>query len=69
VCGGILAVTLYAVICGADDWVAIARFDRAKRNSFREFLTLRRGTSELQPAPGEGSVQNGTAGLGVAALL
>ena len=36
-------ITLCAVICGADDWVAIARFGRAKRKWFREFLTLRNG--------------------------
>src|SRR5450759_1460605 len=39
----ILVITLCAVICGADDWVAIARFGRAKRKWFREFLTLRHG--------------------------
>jgi hypothetical protein len=31
------------VICGAHDWVAIARFGRAKRTGSREFLTLRHG--------------------------
>lgn len=39
----ILVITLCAAICGADDWVAIARFGRAKRKWFREFLTLRHG--------------------------
>ena len=39
----ILVITLCAVICGVDDWVAIARFGRAKRKWFREFLTLRHG--------------------------
>jgi hypothetical protein len=39
----ILVITSCAVICGADDWVAIARFGRAKRKWFREFLTLRHG--------------------------
>jgi predicted transposase YbfD/YdcC len=39
----ILVITLCAAICGADDWVAIARFGRAKRKWFREFLTLRQG--------------------------
>jgi predicted transposase YbfD/YdcC len=39
----ILVITLCAAICGADDWVAIARFGRAKRKWFRGFLTLRHG--------------------------
>ena len=39
----ILVIALCAAICGADDWVAIARFGRAKRKWFREFLTLRHG--------------------------
>jgi len=41
--GDILTITLCAVICGADNWVAIAQFGRAKRKWFREFLTLRHG--------------------------
>jgi predicted transposase YbfD/YdcC len=39
----ILVITLCAVICGADDWVTIARFGHAKRKWFRTFLTLRHG--------------------------
>jgi len=39
----LLVITLCAAICGADDWVAIARFGRAKRKWFRGFLTLRHG--------------------------
>ena len=39
----ILVITLCATICGADDWVAVARFGRAKRKWFRGFLTLRHG--------------------------
>jgi predicted transposase YbfD/YdcC len=39
----ILVITLCAVICGADDWVAIARFGRAKRKWFRGLVTLPRG--------------------------
>lgn len=39
----ILVITLCAVICGADDWVAIAHFGHAKRTWFRGFLTLRHG--------------------------
>ena len=39
----ILVITLCAVICGADDWASIARFGRAKRKWFREFLALPHG--------------------------
>jgi predicted transposase YbfD/YdcC len=39
----ILLITLCAAFCGAADWVAIARFGRAKRKWFRGFLTLRHG--------------------------
>jgi predicted transposase YbfD/YdcC len=39
----ILVITVCAVICGADDWVAIARFGRAKRTWFRQFLALPHG--------------------------
>ena len=39
----ILVITLCAVICGADDWAAIARFGRAKRTWFRGFLALPHG--------------------------
>ena len=39
----ILVITVCAVICGADDWVAIARFGRAKRTWFRQFLPLPHG--------------------------
>ena len=39
----ILVITLCGVICGADDWVAIARFGRAKRKWFRGFLALPHG--------------------------
>ena len=39
----ILVITVCAVICGADDWVAIARFGRAKRPWFRQFLPLPHG--------------------------
>ena len=39
----ILVITLCAVICGADDWVSIAHFGRAKRKWFRSFLSLRHG--------------------------
>jgi predicted transposase YbfD/YdcC len=39
----ILVITVCAVICGADDWVAIARFGRAKRTWFRQFLALSHG--------------------------
>ena len=39
----ILVITLCGVICGADDWVAIAEFGRAKRTWFRRFLALPHG--------------------------
>jgi predicted transposase YbfD/YdcC len=39
----ILVITLCAVICGADDWVAIADFGHAKRKWFRRFLALPHG--------------------------
>ena len=39
----ILVITLCGVICGADDWVAIAEFGRAKRKWFRRFLALPHG--------------------------
>jgi hypothetical protein len=39
----ILVITLCAVICGADDWVSIARFGRATRPWFRQFLTVPHG--------------------------
>ena len=39
----ILVITLCAVICGADDWVAIADFGHAKRKWFRGFLVLPHG--------------------------
>ena len=39
----ILVIALFSAICGAGDWVAIARFGRAKRKWFRGFLTLRHG--------------------------
>ena len=39
----ILVITLCGVICGADDWVAIARFGRAKRKWLRGFLALPHG--------------------------
>ena len=39
----IIVITLCAVICGADDWVEIARFGRAKEQWFRTFLALPEG--------------------------
>ncbi len=39
----ILVIAICAAICGADDWVAIARFGRAKAAWFRTFLTLPHG--------------------------
>jgi predicted transposase YbfD/YdcC len=39
----IMAIAVCAVICGADDFVAIAEFGEKKRHWFREFLDLRNG--------------------------
>ena len=39
----IVVLTICAVIAGADDWVNIARFARAKRKWFKSFLTLANG--------------------------
>jgi predicted transposase YbfD/YdcC len=39
----IVVITLCAVICGADDFVAIAKFGRTKRDWFAKFLDLSAG--------------------------
>ncbi len=39
----ILVIAICGVICGADDWVAIAGFGEAKEDWFREFLELPNG--------------------------
>jgi len=39
----IIIIAICAVICGADDWVAIERFGRAKEDWFRSFLVLPNG--------------------------
>src|SRR5215210_3931661 len=36
----IITITLCAVLCGADDWVAIETFGRAKETWLRSFLAL-----------------------------
>ena len=41
--GDILVLALTAVLCGADDWVAIAEFGRAKQPFFARFLALPHG--------------------------
>ncbi len=41
----ILVIAVCATICGADDWVAIARFGRAKQAWFQRFLALPHGRS------------------------
>jgi len=38
-----IIIAICAVICGADDWVAIERFGRAKEDWFRTFLRLPNG--------------------------
>ena len=39
----ILTITLCAVICGADDWVAVATFGELKESWLRTFLALPNG--------------------------
>jgi predicted transposase YbfD/YdcC len=39
----ILVIAICAVICGADDWVAIEQFGKAKKKWFRGFLCLPNG--------------------------
>jgi hypothetical protein len=39
----ILTIAICGVICGADDWVAIEEFGRAKEEWFRTFLPLPHG--------------------------
>ncbi len=39
----ILAITICAVICGADDWYAIESFGKAKKDWFESFLELPNG--------------------------
>jgi len=41
--GDIFFITLCAVICGANDWVAIAAFGKAKKSWFDELLELENG--------------------------
>jgi hypothetical protein len=38
-----IAISVAAVICGADDWVSIAAFARAKEAWLRKFLDLPNG--------------------------
>jgi predicted transposase YbfD/YdcC len=39
----VLIITICAVICGADDWVAVSSFGQAKRLWFEQFLELPNG--------------------------
>lgn len=39
----IMAITLCAVLCGADDWNAIESFGKSKRHWFEQFLELPNG--------------------------
>jgi predicted transposase YbfD/YdcC len=39
----ILVIAICAIICGADSWVAVAKFGRAKEDWFRGFLELPNG--------------------------
>lgn len=38
--GELITIALCAVLCGADDWVAVETFGRAKEDWLRQFLTL-----------------------------
>ncbi|MCY4558900.1 MAG: ISAs1 family transposase [Chloroflexi bacterium] len=39
----IIVITLCAVICGADNWVEIGEFGKAREDWFRQFLQLPNG--------------------------
>ena len=39
----IVVIAICGIICGADDWVAIAEFGRSKESWFRRFLELPNG--------------------------
>lgn len=39
----IVTIAICAVICGADDWVAVESFGKAKEGWFRKFLRLPNG--------------------------
>jgi len=39
----VIVIAICAVLCGADDWVAIETFGRAKEAWFRRFLALPNG--------------------------
>jgi len=39
----ILVIAICAIICGADSWVAVAEFGKAKEQWFRTFLELPNG--------------------------
>ena len=44
-----IVITICGVICGADDFVAIADFGRKKRRWFRKILDLRSGDTVARP--------------------
>ena len=39
----VVVIAICAVICGAEDWVSVAEFGRAKERWFRRFLELPHG--------------------------
>ncbi len=47
----IFFISICAVICGADNWVAIEEFGRAKEEWFTEVLGLKHGISEAYYIP------------------
>ena len=48
----IIVITLCAVICGADNWVEIEEFGKAKEEWFRRFLKLPNGNRPTTPSGG-----------------
>ena len=44
-----IVIAICGVICGADDFVAIADFGRKKRRWFRKILDLRSGDTVARP--------------------
>ena len=48
-----IVIAICGVICGADDFVAIADFGRKKRRWFRKILDLRSGDAVARPLQGD----------------
>lgn len=50
--GDMIVIAIAAVLCGADGWVAIAAFGRAKRTWLGQFLELPTGFRHMIPSGG-----------------